>query len=234
MATYRDWILDLLPAWLRRRWGAAWFGALGDALDELVTYTRAAAKADLPKSAPADALGEIGADRALERYPGESAATYRARLAAAWTTWSFAGTEAGLVAQYAAAGLPKVVVVEAVDWTPEPPDHNPDWSRFWIIFPAGGHPWDAEKTWGNGTWGEADEWGPGTWDDGTAWGAAGTWGTTASQGAVTLVRRIAKKWKPAHTTLVNITIVISGEVWGPFGTWDSGTWGGETRTWGAG
>lgn len=61
---------------------------------------------------PSDALDQIGADRLLPRGPGESDATYSARLLAAWAAWEFAGSHYGVLRALNLAGYANMVIVQ--------------------------------------------------------------------------------------------------------------------------
>ena len=90
---------DLTP--LQGRWGRAWALSVGASKDVTIERARQAALAGAVSRAPDDALVYLGADVALERLPGEPDARYRARIAAAWGTWPWAGTATALVTVFA-------------------------------------------------------------------------------------------------------------------------------------
>jgi hypothetical protein len=160
--------------------GRDYAGALGAALDDEQALVRAAALLRLPARCPVGALGALGALLQLDRYPGEADATYRARLAAAWETWTTAGSAACVEAQIAAALGPGLDVVAFHDDEFAPfPSH---WhSRFVVVLgPALGSL-------------VANQWVLG----------AGTLGSAALAGNLDdaqrrLIKSIALRWKAAH------------------------------------
>jgi hypothetical protein len=62
---------------------------------------------------PPDALPLVGNERSMPRYPADTDATYRERLAEAWDTWLFAGNEDAITDQLAAFGLSTTRVIPA-------------------------------------------------------------------------------------------------------------------------
>ena len=96
--SYEDWQSGVLaPTWLRRTTGSALQRVLGAIKDLVAGASKEAVKARIVAEAATDALSYIGSDRNIERYPNEATASYRARLARAWTVWEFAGTAAGII-----------------------------------------------------------------------------------------------------------------------------------------
>ncbi len=183
---------------------AAYLGAIGDALDLTLEAMAQAVTARFVAHAPADALGWLGAERLLQRFPGDTDDTYRARLAAACVVWQLAGTEDGIIAMLIACGFTDVTVHVArgaippgeVSW---PPDGDPaNWSRFWVFIDASTAP---QNPFG---------WQPWTWGDGALWGDGHTWGSTATSGEVALVRGIVRLLKAAHEICGGIWIDLPG------------------------
>ena len=134
MSAFRDWQPTLHPTALRGRWGTAWAASLGAEKDTLLSLAKEAVTARFVDAAPSDALALHGHDRDLERSPIDTAATFRARIAASWDVWSRAGTPYG----YAyALSLTSVQIrgarfVAQYQWTP-PDGLTSLWSRFWVL-----------------------------------------------------------------------------------------------------
>jgi hypothetical protein len=204
--TYADYVRDeLAPPWLKRTdLDAGWLAAHGEVLDDLVARVRAAVKLRFVLDCVADALPYHGAARGLERYVGDTDASYRARLARAWELWQLAGTAAGIVAILNAAGFSHVAVYEALGaaapgeavWPPDGDAAN--WSRFWVLIDAsvGAYTPFAWKsvTWGSGGAGNR------------TWGSGWTWGSNATREQVATLRRIVRTWKPAHMVCAEILV----------------------------
>jgi hypothetical protein len=192
--TFRQYMTELAPPWLRGRWGEAWNGTVGTVLDLVAEGALEAVKARFLRHAPADALPYAGTDRQIERAPSESEVTYRARLLGAFETWRLAGTNKGITTALAVIGYPKARVFENHDWFPS----DPRWWRFWIVIdpPHGFSAWKL--------------------GDGTKLGmkllGLSTDGDTKA--ALDLLRRVIRKWKAAHTTCERIIIVLFGKLLG--------------------
>lgn len=188
---YHRYAQQLSPAWLRGIYGAGFVEARALMAEGAREAAKQAVKAGRVNLAPDDALAEIGADRALPRYPGEDSVAYRKRLAAAWQAYRLAGTKAGLIAALTAAGFPAMTIEESWQYTSAQPAGEWWWYR--IVFPLGSY------NLRNGTWGSAG----GAWGDGRAWDDPGA--KDAER-----VRRVAKQWAPAHARLESIVCVIPG------------------------
>jgi hypothetical protein len=160
-----------------------------------------------------DALVYAGEEHSLPRYPRESQAQYEARLQRVWDDWPYAGHETSLAEQLEAAGFPGAEFYYASDW---PTTGLADWwSQFWVYFPSGTHSVTAV----------APEWGSFAWGDGTAYGPVGI-----SFEDLDAMRRIIKKFKPAHYICGGIVFEISGWTYGTGHTWGEPglVWGGES------
>lgn len=127
--SFATYLAQLAPTTFRRAKAAAYLLALGQQLDGsvdgdyvgrgsaaldwgVVARAKAAVKARFPGVAPSDALEEIGLERGMPRGPGESDASYGARLLGAWNTWPWAGTAFGLLNALAAAGYAAEVRIQ--------------------------------------------------------------------------------------------------------------------------
>lgn len=199
--TYRRWAIDNAPTWLRGNWGGKLvetFGFLFDAIEEANFEGGAAGSVEAP-TFPADAIALIGSERNLERYTSETDDQYKTRVHGAWVAWPQAGTTNGVLSQLAAAGF-DAELKEMRDWDWDGDAAN--WSRFWVVIHNTG-------------------WSRTHWGDGRRWGE-GVWGCDAPREEVHTLRRLVRKWKPAH--VVAIIVVVLDEV-----TWSAeqpdGTWG---------
>lgn len=218
---FTKWLRDTLaPPVMRGRFGAALAATIGASMDTARERALEAVKVRLPKYAPTDALVYHGADRLLERYPGESDAMYRARLEAAPDTWPGAGTYGGLAAALGAAGfVAKVWDVwsapawwagaTARSWPPKPLGPKPSW---WDAHTGSAPfpPADGDITWWSLFWVELEAPGPFNWQP-RAWGLfdyaeGSTWGSTATVNEVELARSIIRKWKSAHGVCESIFV----------------------------
>lgn len=198
---FRDLLLGISPPWLRKRRASELWDVLGLALDGFADTARDAVKARFVNLAPSDALGFIGADRLLERYATQSEDSWRAWIEAAWDLWTFAGTENSVERALAEAGFTGASVHQANGTPPPgwvgawPPDSDTaNWSRFWVWL---AEPWPFP-------------WQPVLWGDGHKYGDGHTWGSTATKQEIDLVRRIVRKWAPAHTICPGIYVPFSG------------------------
>jgi hypothetical protein len=186
-------MIELAPPWLRGRWGEAWNGTVGLAMDMVAEGAMQAVKARFIKGAPSDALPYAGTDRQIERAPGESDDQYRARLLGAFETWRLAGTNKGITTALAVIGYPNARVFESHDWFPG----NPRWWRFWVVI----DPPHGFTTWKVG--------------DGTKLGMKLLGLDKAGdKSAVDLLRRVVRKWKAAHTVCEKLIVVLSGKLLG--------------------
>jgi hypothetical protein len=208
---YESWLSgDLPPPWLRKPRFAELLYVLGQMFDALAEAAKVAVKSRFPYVAPVDALRWIGAERVLERYPVDTDATYRARLAAAWELYELQGTAAGVVAALNAAGFDNVALYDvhaAPAWYVgawPPSDTTANWSRFWVEINPGALDF-AGLAWRAWRWGAAPT---GT---GLAWGPGHTWGSTATLDQIRFVRRILRRWKPAHTVCAGIYVRMAGK-----------------------
>lgn len=192
---YTEYVVALAPPWLRGRWGEAWHRAHGLVLDMVAEGAVQATKARLLRHGPDDALPYAGADRQIERAPGESTESYRARLLGAFETWRLAGTNKGILSALAVIGYTKAAIYESHGWFPL----DPEWWRFWLVLdpPSGFSTWKLS--------------------DGTKLGekivGLDKLGADA-KAAITLLRRVVRKWKAAHTLCIKVIVVLSGKLIG--------------------
>lgn len=203
MATVRDWLEEQAPFWgkgfnalnLIRTAIGLFADQVNDALAQGVRSPWMTQSTN-----PSDSLPLLGTERGMPRYRADTDTTYRARLLKAWESWGFAGTEAGIVAQYNAFGLPNVVVV------PVNPGDPLEWSRIRVIVYTP-HPYEVSPRWGSVNWG------------------AFNWGLEPSDADALI--GIIRKWKAGHERVMEVIILTVGvPLWG-LETWGAFTWGGS-------
>jgi hypothetical protein len=212
--SYARYLLQIVPTWLRGRFGGGWMESLGLVQDGQVEAARQAVLARFVTRAPVDGLPLLASERQLERLPPDTDDSWRARLLAAWDWWAWAGTKRGIRDILLATGYATGVEIRnAHEWPSGPGVQG--WATFWVILT--GHGWTDDGTWGD----------PGTWGDG------GTWGSSASPEEVDRVLRLVRQWKPAEAYCGGVLVMLGGELWGfPEGTWgDPGVWGGSSIRW---
>jgi hypothetical protein len=175
---------------------------------------------DFTPLCPADALPAIAAERGLPRGVNEPEATYRARLAAAFDQWQWAGTPYGILRALQLAGYPSVIVrvqkakqyTLAAGGTPAdlatsdvpPPVHLGGVPELWNDFAV-----FVTKPW------------PSWWNN-----VPPANGSVEQKNTSALVA----KWKPAHARCVRLA-AVDGSIWGLNMTWGSFTWGGSIVEW---
>jgi len=213
MSTYSIWQPTLQPTGLRGRWGAAWAESLGAAKDTLVTLAQDAVTVRSVRLGPSDALERAGSDRSIPRQAGEAVDAYRARLAAAWESWSWVGTDYGisLAVGLLGWGYPAVISYAELPW-----DTASDrWSRLRILF-------TGFALWGALPW--------------SSW----SWGSRVVEGiepvdpvtARVALRRTLRQWINARDRVFAVTVARGSAIWGRF-VWGSGSWSTATTTeWG--
>lgn len=190
--------------------------AWGSSKDAAATAAKDAAKCMLVGECPDDALTLHAAERALERYPTETADQHRARLVAVWQSFEFLGTVVGLEAALNALGYGTATVHSAIDsapgwwvgsWPPASEGARPArWVGSWPV-PAGA---SGRDQWPSRFWVTLDgtPWAGEVWGGGFDWGVDSgiTWGSTAPRAAVALVKRVIKRWRPAHCVCIGVFV----------------------------
>lgn len=192
---YTDYVKKIVPPWLSKPNGAAFLDVMASQLDDLAEQYVSGVKNSWPLECNSDALGYLGAETGLERYPGEIEDDYRVRLWNAVDVWFWAGTETGVLDNLLLAtkswGITDISLRNNADWTP--PDSNVTWwSRFWVVIQPP-HPWELHR------------WGVGAWGDGRLWGA------TITQPELDLMRRVIKKFKASHSYCEAIIIEFDND-----------------------
>lgn len=195
---------DIQP--LQGRWARAWGRSLGAEKDTTIERARQAVLAGAVTRCPADALPLLGADAQLEQLPGETAASFRARIAGAWDTWPWAGTRTGLGTIFTLLGM-TVRLATATELARTP------WAQWWAFASATG--W-TRRAWNAGA---------------SSWGL-GVWGSSASRSDVRRVRRLARRFSNARDRGWVVILQSSPGVWGAPGTWGApGVWGARNPRW---
>ncbi len=218
---FREFVESVSPAWLLGELSGAFegivLGFMADAAGEGMSLAVKIAWLKEPTS-PDDVLVLVGAERALPRYPIETAAQYRARLWDAWNAYKFGGDEESIIGQFALAGFAGVQIFDASEIVIEPlldMNSNPWWSQFIVYFPEGTHPITAE----------GPPWGSFNWGDGTRLGPVGL-----TIDVAIAIRGIIEKWKPVRWICRKIIFQIEGWIYGGGHTWGEAglNWGGTT------
>lgn len=205
-ANFREMAANLSPGTWKRQWGQKLVqGAIGLLFDMLAEGTRTAVITTKfgSKNFPDDVPEQIGIERHLPRFPGETITAYSSRLQNAWNLWRQAGTDGGIVAMFEALGLTATVYSNA-DWDWDSQPNN--WSRIWVVF--------EEGTWGTGA----------TWGGGATWGDGTLWGIGATRDEIRAVRNIVRSFKAANVICPAICVVFDAVTWAaeqPDGTWDN-------------
>ena len=200
--TFRQYQQDVTP--LRGPAGSAWAAGHGETKDDLLARAVEAINAGAITRTPADGLARLGADADVERAPGEADADYRARIAGAWESWSWAGTKYGIGA---AIGLLGFGYPNVWSYRELPPDSNvARWARVVIIF-RGLPAWDGSALWD----------GEDTWDSLRSEDLAETADADDMRSAM---RRVARKWVNARDIVDRVTITFGGLLWDLDGLWD--------------
>lgn len=208
--TFRDYLLEVAPPWLLRKWGRRFLEVCGLLLDGYGDAAIDAVKARFVGSTPGDALSIAGDDRRLDRLLDETDDQYRDRLLQAFPAYRQGGSSRGLQNRLREAGALTATVMETHDWSN---DDGP-WAHFWVIVPQP-HPFTAAEL----------------WDDAGLWDDTGTWTDVEPAALIETIRALVRKWRGAHAHCVDVTIILTGGLWDPSApeTWDdAGTWDSTT------
>jgi len=218
MSNYRAYVANLLGGirWARAYYGervtVGFIGLMSDMIAEGVSQTVKARFEDAP-TFPADALAYVGGNKSIERYPGDTDATYKARTKQAFSSWEEAGTRHALLRELSAFGYPGALLYEDWEWSRPP---QPWWSQFWVLFPDGTHSVAPSTV----QYGSGELYGP----SGLMYGVTGI---TAAE--LSGLRRIIKKWKRASSICRGLIFVTGGIVYGQGITYGSGAVYGGTQ-----
>lgn len=190
---YQRWLARIVPPWLQGIRGRSLVSGLGGGLDEHASLVATGVLARFVQRAPEDALTTLGAERNLNRYPGELTSAFRSRVLAAWDFWQWAGTLPGVLFWLSAAGYDAYVY-----------EHFRDDPSIWAEFSVYLWPKIAEYT--------TDR-----WDEGGAWDDATTWDFTLAATELLRVPALLREVKPAHAKLRGVYYIP-----GPKDAWDDG------------
>ncbi|MGB0963974.1 MAG: hypothetical protein ACPGVY_14910 [Mycobacterium sp.] len=208
MPLLRQFADRISPGWLRGTWGTRLvqgvFALSADVLSDWAVEGVRAARMLVAHSGP-EALEMTGRERLMPRYLDETDTAYAARLQDAWDLWAAAGTAAGMIAQFAAAGWSGVEIYTSTQW---PLRHVAGWwSQWFLFFPEGTHSWT----------------GPNTYGDGHTYGDGATYGSSATVGEVQRIRGILGLWKAGHEICREVVIEITGPTYGTGHTYGDGS-----------
>jgi hypothetical protein len=212
VSTYREWQPSLHPTPLAGRWGAAWGAGLGTEKDRVLGLAREAVTV---RGFPADdsgALDRAGSDRGIPRLSGEALASYRARLAGAWESWSWAGTSYGVALAVGLLGYGTPVVRPVRYW-------HPGTSRPWAMIRV---VYTGRLTWGCWRWGT-------TTSDGPRWGSRFKQGAedVSSSTLRAQLRPLLRQWIGARDRVESVRIAWGSILWGR-ARWGAFAWGSGT------
>lgn len=215
ISTYRRYIYQLTAGvdFLRDGLGYFYAGTIGAVADALLEGARQAFVQGLPghPEQVEDSLNQVGADRQLFRYRGESLASWSARVQNAWQSYEQAGTSIQVlraVNEWGHIRFPLVWDSTHVFLT------EGSWAMFVVWVGAGVLPWTTATTYGSGhVYGEVN----------LMYGISG-----AQLEDVVTLARIVKKWSPERSK-GKIAIVLSGIAYGEPGVTygGGGTYGGS-------
>jgi hypothetical protein len=198
---FEDWILERVPRWLKgppgTGWGELFFRSIGAVFDTVLDGHLEAVRAGIVEKAPDDALPYHAKERELERYPDETLAAWRFRLAHAWEEWERGGRNDGIernIGLYIGAGF---TAVEARSWWDWGTVAGTNHSNVWCIIGDGAVDLPWEKT----LLGDPE------WTLGNGW----TLGSTATRREVLEIATLTRKWGSAHSYKVCIILVFPGE-----------------------
>ena len=121
MPNFRDYVEQISPPWLRRHYGLRLMGAISGLMGDIIMEGASQAiQGPWLRSGfqPPDALPLVGNERRMPRYPSDTDATYRERLAEAWSTYGRGGNEGAIIEQLIAFGLTNPVVIPAENSAP--------------------------------------------------------------------------------------------------------------------
>jgi hypothetical protein len=173
--------------YLRAHWGRRLAGgAIGIMADLISEGSTQAFYSRLPghhQQAP-DSLAQVGADRDLHRFRGETTAKWLARVIAAWSDYAQGGTPQQVLRalnQWGEAGWPLSWDADQVTLEEDP---NPTVFEFTITIPFGliDPPWE-----------------PWLWDDGHSWDDVDLYWDIGATTDIPMLLYLIRKWKPARS-----------------------------------
>lgn len=247
--SYRSYQTTNGPPWMLGPQGIKWQAGLGDIKDKLLGSLRTAIKYRFPTYAKDDPSGQalalIGADRLLDRAPGESDDDYAARLRMAWEAWQRAGTPLGLLLAievfYPTATF---LLVQQAKWaysldpdTSLAPEDRLELDQLGDI--RGEPGWWFDNNAGlppsEGFWSRFGLLFPDSAALPAGWGPIPTVSppgptTDPTTDEVNQLIRLVQLWKPAKATCEWIKVVTAGNIWGMP---PSLQWGAAGLNWGS-
>lgn len=213
MSTYVEYFPTLLPGFLRGTWGTRWAQGIALELDLALGRVHDAVRARMLADAPTDAVDELLADRALDLVT-ETTEARRTRVAAAWTTWAWAGSAKAIQDALVLYGLHGVRVVPHTTWRID--GNAALWARFRVYvtgFAASGEVY-------SGAFYSGAYLGPGLSIAPLLSGAfnSGQYvsGTTTTPATADAVRVLLRKWKSARDRAHGVVFTWGGSISGAF------------------
>lgn len=212
----------ILP-WLRGEWGKRWQQAWAVLRDSIAESAHQAVRCGWLVTAPTDALAKHADASQLFRGAFERPEQFRARLLKRWEYQQWRGSKKGIIdaISWAIAGHlgiePTACNIQVID--------NWQWMRaaftdygissvdtrpYWIVIRQP-HPFGTDGWY----WGDGTVWAPyETFPDTGAATGGKHWGTngTGNGEIVDLILRLAMAQKPAHARLVEIIVVLAGDI----------------------
>ncbi len=244
---FRDMSDAISPTWLNGPVGQRFRYSMAVLYDALADAAGYATLARFPNTCPDDALPLLSADRQIDQGFLESGTSFRGRLIQWLDLWRAAGSPMGVLIAILGIFLPMSLRVRTVDnssnWNtydigpfpflpaqsvPTPPTYvlgggnwnwdgnTAPWWRTWIIIYVGPLGWTIGPHWGDG-----GHWG----DPGRLWGISGP-----LPGQIQTLLSVIKKWKAAHSWIVNVILTTNNARFDPAhaaggGVNPDGTWG---------
>lgn len=170
----------------RRLWGV--LAVLANATAQGATEVLANRLPGHPDCAP-DARDQIGQDRDLFRYRGESDASWLSRIQGAWDTYPQGGTAIQILSEVENWGSSNF----GGAWPSTQSLREDGWAQFTVQLPFGSVPWTTGEVYGGGH----------VYGDGSIYGIG-----NADPVDVDHLRRLIHKWKPARSRgFVEIALV---------------------------
>jgi hypothetical protein len=197
---WTDYLFDLAPSQFKGYWASRLLGGLLGVPTDTVAHANVEAGAvGVFKSnvCPLDVLAHVGNERMLVKYPNETSAAYKARLANAWNIWLSSGSPSAMVDQLSSAGFPNCMIQRdfsanagdterGCDAFPSSADY---WSSFVLVVPRAGYYDELD------TARYFDESPPWTFDGFPVvyWGNGSS---IVNRETMYVIKSIVKKWKP--------------------------------------
>jgi hypothetical protein len=193
--TFRDYQRALLIPAIADPVGQDWATAFGLLKDGVAEGFLECARVGNIRTAPSDALPYHGADRKLERGPGEDDLTYAIRLENAWESYKWAGTDKAVLDALAILKLTAHIKRNNQwDWDGHPGNVTGYWARMWPVITA-----------------------PSSWTGPAICGGGGVCGTGlmcgitgATVDQIQFIRRVVLKWTGSHALIPQIIVLLGG------------------------